>query len=79
MKNLYKYILSLSMLMVFVCSINAQNNPYVDDKLIHFGFSLGMDLYRFFIILFLLINHPFYSLHITISAMTNDRMCTNIC
>lgn len=43
MKNLYKYILSLSMLMVFVCSINAQNNPYVDDKLIHFGFSLGMD------------------------------------
>lgn len=25
----------------------AQNNPYVDDKLIHFGFSLGMNLMSF--------------------------------
>ena len=22
----------------------AQNNPYVDDKLLHFGFSLGVDM-----------------------------------
>lgn len=25
----------------------AQNNPYVDDKIIHFGFSLGMNLMTF--------------------------------
>ena len=25
----------------------AQNNPYVDDKLVHFGFSLGMNLMSF--------------------------------
>ena len=33
------FLLSL----VSIVSLKAQNNPYVDDKLIHFGFSLGMD------------------------------------
>ena len=32
-----------------------------------------------FHLLFVSAQDPFYSLHITISAMTNDRMCTNIC
>lgn len=26
-----------------VLSVNAQNNPYVDDKLLHWGFSLGIN------------------------------------
>lgn len=31
------------MLIVSVFSLRAQHNPYVDDKLLHFGFSLGVD------------------------------------
>ena len=27
--------------------VSAQNNPYVDDKLVHFGFSLGMNFMSF--------------------------------
>ena len=43
-------------ILVFIlCSLSAavftpakaQNNPYVDDKLVHFGFSLGMNLMSF--------------------------------
>ena len=39
-------------LICILCSVlctplKAQNNPYVDDKVIHFGFSLGMNLMSF--------------------------------
>ena len=40
MKKLYILLLLCS---VIAIPVKAQNNPYVDDKLIHFGFSLGMD------------------------------------
>lgn len=50
MNRLRKFILShkhtlssLLMLVLLSLPIKAQNNPYVDDKLIHFGFSLGVD------------------------------------
>ena len=50
MNRLRKFILShkhtlssLLMLVLISLPIKAQNNPYVDDKLIHFGFSLGVD------------------------------------
>ena len=32
---------------VLLTPLKAQNNPYVDDKIIHFGFSLGMNLMSF--------------------------------
>ncbi len=35
------------LLLVAVSTASAQNNPYVDDKLIHFGFSLGMNFMSF--------------------------------
>ena len=35
------------LLLVAVGTASAQNNPYVDDKLIHFGFSLGMNFMSF--------------------------------
>lgn len=38
-----KWIIAVAMVL---CSIGmrAQNNPYVDDKLVHFGFSLGVNM-----------------------------------
>lgn len=43
--NLKKYLL------IILCSCGlvaqAQNNPYVDDKLVHFGFSLGLNMMTF--------------------------------
>ena len=45
MMNLLHKILSVGIfaLLLATMPINAQNNPYVDDKLVHFGFSLGVD------------------------------------
>lgn len=43
MNRLLKHILSLLLFVLMIFPIKAQNNPYVDDKLIHFGFSLGVD------------------------------------
>lgn len=33
----------VAFLMVVLTPLKAQHNPYVDDKLVHFGFSLGVD------------------------------------
>lgn len=35
------------LLLLFAPALWAQNNPYVDDKLVHFGFSLGMNFMSF--------------------------------
>ena len=32
---------------MFCVPVKAQNNPYVDDKLLHFGFSLGLNFMSF--------------------------------
>ena len=34
---------SVAFLMALITPLKAQHNPYVDDKLIHFGFSVGVD------------------------------------
>ncbi len=45
MINKSKQIFSVALwvLLLVAMPIKAQNNPYVDDKLVHFGFSLGVD------------------------------------
>ena len=46
MNKLLRFVLSpllLVLLLIVVQPANAQNNPYADDKRLHFGFSLGMD------------------------------------
>lgn len=46
--NFKKYILLSLFAMTHVFSIQAQGNlPYVDDKLFHFGFSLGIGVFDF--------------------------------
>jgi hypothetical protein len=48
LQRLIKYIFSLSLLFVFSALASAQGNlPYVDEKPIHFGFSLGTNLMDF--------------------------------
>lgn len=42
-----RYILICILCSVLCTPLKAQNNPYVDDKVIHFGFSLGMNLMSF--------------------------------
>ena len=50
-KNKQKQMIRISKQILIVLGIallmavpaKAQNNPYVDDKLLHFGFSLGVD------------------------------------
>lgn len=42
-----RYILICILYSVLCTPLKAQNNPYVDDKVIHFGFSLGMNLMSF--------------------------------
>lgn len=49
-----KKLLTLSILMVLILCGNiqtstAQNNPYIDDKLLHFGFFLGFDMLSYHI------------------------------
>lgn len=45
MINKSKQIFSVALwvLLLVAMPIKSQNNPYVDDKLVHFGFSLGVD------------------------------------
>ena len=46
MNRLFQQITFLSSLVLLLCVAQpamAQNNPYADDKRLHFGFSLGMD------------------------------------
>ena len=38
-----RIVVALSLLLIVWGPLRAQHNPYVDDKLIHFGFSLGVD------------------------------------
>ena len=42
-----KRLLIIVLTAVMGLHATAQNNPYVDDKIIHFGFSLGMNLMTF--------------------------------
>ena len=35
------------MLLLLSLTVSAQNNPYVDDKIVHFGFSLGLNFMSF--------------------------------
>lgn len=44
MRNTKYILVLLCAVIVSMGSLKAQNNPYVDDKLIHFGFFLGVDL-----------------------------------
>ena len=41
--RLISSLISLVLLLIVAQPAKAQNNPYVDDKRLHFGFSLGMD------------------------------------
>jgi len=44
-KALYQIrLLGLFVLLLRAMPLKAQHNPYVDDKLVHFGFSLGIDI-----------------------------------
>ena len=43
MKNILKYILC-GVITLALGQAHAQNNPYIDDKLVHFGFFLGLDM-----------------------------------
>ena len=48
----YRYILVLALCAVFFVPSRAQvaqNRPYVDDKLFHFGFQLGVNFSSFFV------------------------------
>lgn len=48
MKNILKYIVC-GMMCLAIGQAHAQNNPYVDNKLIHFGFFLGLDMLSYHI------------------------------
>lgn len=37
----------MTLLLCGVCAVQAQNNPYVDDRVVHFGFSLGVNFMSF--------------------------------
>lgn len=41
--RLISSLISLVLLLIVAQPAKAQNNPYADDKRLHFGFSLGMD------------------------------------
>ena len=42
-----KRLLTILFTALLAFNATAQNNPYVDDKLVHFGFSLGLNLMTF--------------------------------
>lgn len=48
MKNIFKYVLC-GVMWFAIGQTHAQNNPLVDDKLIHFGFFLGVDMLSYHI------------------------------
>ena len=41
-----RIVVALSLLLIVWGPLRAQHNPYVDDKLIHFGFSLGRRVHQ---------------------------------
>lgn len=43
MKNILKYLIC-GVMWLTIGQAQAQNNPYIDDKLLHFGFFLGFDM-----------------------------------
>lgn len=43
MKKILKYVLC-GVMWLAIGQTHAQNNPYVDDKLLHFGFFIGVDM-----------------------------------
>ena len=47
MKNKVRYIGLCLVLCLLQANLQAQNNPYVDDKLVHFGFHLGLNFMSF--------------------------------
>ena len=49
MKKRLQLIGVLFVLLMAVMPLRAQNNPYVDDKLIHFGFYMGVDMLSYHI------------------------------
>lgn len=49
MKNIRFIYATLCVLLLSAGSLRAQNNPYVDDKLLHFGFFLGVDMLSYHI------------------------------
>ena len=49
MRNRLIKCIVYSLLLLVVGKSYAQNNPYVDDKLIHFGFFLGVDMISYHI------------------------------
>ena len=48
MKNIFKYILC-GVMWLAIGQAQAQNNPYIDDKLLHFGFFIGVDMLSYHI------------------------------
>lgn len=48
MKNIFKYILC-GVMWLAIGQAHAQNNPYIDDKLLHFGFFIGVDMLSYHI------------------------------
>lgn len=48
MKDILKYVLC-GVMWLAIAQAHAQNNPYVDDKLVHIGFFLGLDMMSFHI------------------------------
>ncbi len=45
-----RYFIHITLVLVLCCvvqSVHAQNNPYVDDKPVHFGFHLGINFMSF--------------------------------
>ena len=48
MRKILKYILC-GVMWLAIGQAHAQNNPYVDDKLVHFGFFLGVDMLSYHI------------------------------
>ena len=48
MRKILKYILC-GVMWLAIGQAYAQNNPYVDDKLVHFGFFLGVDMLSYHI------------------------------
>ena len=49
MKKRLQLIGVLFVLLMAAMPLRAQNNPYVDDKLIHFGFYMGVDMLSYHI------------------------------
>ena len=49
MRNIRLIYAAICILLLSTGGLRAQNNPYVDDKLLHFGFFFGLDLLSYHI------------------------------